>query len=234
MGATARARKFQTIDEARQARLNAPESFACEEAFGTHADVLKTAVVGWDGDLYLTDGHHTFSALRGIADGGPELPVWVKVAANYSDVPTREAFWQRMIDERKAWLRDGDDRPITTDQLPSRVGMASDEEPGGMQEDAYRSLVYFTRDIGYASGGLPEFAEFQWASLLRARIAAGQLAPLSGYKTAAPAPLAAILAVSTLKADLSRAGATDSYAAAVREASLVMGALGDQDVVYDR
>ncbi|MPS28747.1 MAG: chromosome partitioning protein ParB [Alcaligenaceae bacterium] len=234
MGATARVRKFQTIDEARQARLNAPGSFACEEAFGTHADVLKTAVVGWDGDLYLTDGHHTFSALRGIADGGPELPVWVKVAANYSDVPTREAFWQRMIDERKAWLRDGDDRPITTDQLPSRVGMASDEEPGGMQEDAYRSLVYFTRDIGYASGGLPEFAEFQWASLLRARIAAGQLAPLSGYKTAAPAPLAAILAVSTLKADLSRAGATDSYAAAVREASLVMGALGDQDVVYDQ
>jgi len=53
-----------------------------------HPASLKTVVVGWDGNLYLTDGHHTFSSLREIADGGPKLPVWVKVDANYSTVGT--------------------------------------------------------------------------------------------------------------------------------------------------
>ena len=38
-----------------------------------------------------------------------------------------------------------------------------------MQEDRYRSLVYFTRDIAYANGGLPEFAEFLWGDWLRRR-----------------------------------------------------------------
>ena len=129
-------------------------------------------VVGWDGKLYLTDGHHSFSALREIFDGGPKLPVWVKVDANYSDMADAKAFWQRLVDERKAWLRDGDNQPVTVDQLPKRLGLASAGEAGGMQEDRYRSLVYFTRDIAYANGGLPEFAEFLWGDWLRRQVAA--------------------------------------------------------------
>ena len=152
MGGTERAQKFADIATARAARLDQPATFACKDAPGTHTENLKTVVVGWDGNLYLTDGHHTFSSLRTIFDGGPKLPVWVKVDANYSDLPTAAAFWQRMVDERRAWLRDGQNQPITVDQLPTRLGMANADEAGGMQEDRYRSLVYYTRDVAYKNG----------------------------------------------------------------------------------
>ena len=168
-GAGKRAQPFASIAQAQAARLDKPETFSCLNAPGADATALKTVVVGWDGKLYLTDGHHSFSALREIFDGGPKLPVWVKVDANYSDMADAKAFWQRLVDERKAWLRDGDNQPVTVDQLPKRLALASAGEAGGMQEDRYRSLVYFTRDIAYANGGLPEFAEFLWGDWLRWR-----------------------------------------------------------------
>ena len=233
MGGVERAAKFADLAAAQAARLDQPATFACKDAPGTHAENLKTVVVGWDGNLYLTDGHHTFSSLREIFDGGPKLPVWVKVDANYSDLPTSAAFWQRMVDERRAWLRDGQNQPITVDQLPSRLGLASAGEAGGMQEDRYRSLVYFTRDIAYQNGDLPEFAEFLWGDWLRRQVAAGQLPGLEQYKMVAPALPAQILAVSTLSSTLAPGGANDSYAAAVRDASLKMGALADTDIVFD-
>ncbi|MGS1109740.1 ParB/Srx family N-terminal domain-containing protein [Achromobacter anxifer] len=233
MGGAERAQAFQTIAEARAARLDQPTTYTCKNAPGANAANLKTVVVGWDGNLYLTDGHHTFSSLREIADGGPKLPVWVKVDANYSSLPNAAAFWQRMVDERRAWLRDGQNQPITVDQLPARLGLARAQEPGGMQEDRYRSLVYFTRDIAYSNDNLPEFAEFLWGDWLRRQAAGGQLPGLDQYKMMAPAAPAQILAASTLDKSLAPAGANDSYAAAVRDASLKMAALKDTDIVFD-
>lgn len=233
MGGTERAQKFADIAAARAARLDQPTSFTCKDAPGTHAENLKTVVVGWDGNLYLTDGHHTFSSLREIFDGGPKLPVWVKVDANYSDLTTAAAFWQRMVDERRAWLRDGQNQAITVDQLPTRLGLARAEEPGGMQEDRYRSLVYFTRDVAYKNGSLPEFAEFLWGDWLRRQAAGGQLATLDQYKMVAPATPAQILGVSTFNASLVPGGVNDSYASAVRDAALKMGALAPTDPVFD-
>lgn len=233
MGGTERAQEFQSIAEARAARLDQPDTFTCLDAPGTHAANLKTVVVGWDGNLYLTDGHHTFSSLREIFDGGATLPVWVKVDANYSDLATAAAFWQRMVDERRAWLRDGQNQPITVDQLPTRLGLPSAQEPGGMQEDRYRSLVYFTRDIAYSNGNLPEFAEFLWGDWLRRQVSAGQLPDLAQYKMQAPATPAEILAVSTLNKSLQPTRANDSYAAAVRDASLKMTALNATDIVFE-
>ncbi|NMK46802.1 ParB/Srx family N-terminal domain-containing protein [Achromobacter sp. Bel] len=233
IGGAERAQKFADIAAARAARLDQPATFACKDAPGTHTENLKTVVVGWDGNLYLTDGHHTFSSLRTIFDGGPKLPVWVKVDANYSDLPTAAAFWQRMVDERRAWLRDGQNQPITVDQLPTRLGMANADEAGGMQEDRYRSLVYYTRDVAYKNGSLPEFAEFLWGDWLRRQAAAGQLPALDQYKMQAPATPAQILAGSSFNAALAPGGANDSYAAAVRDASLKMGALAATDIVFD-
>ncbi|GAA4339392.1 ParB/Srx family N-terminal domain-containing protein [Pigmentiphaga soli] len=225
--------KFTTIEALRAATLADPSTYECEDAPGTHADAMKTVVIGWDGNLYLTDGHHSFSALREIADGGPELEVYVKVDANYSDSPDHDAFWQRMVDNKKAWLRDGDNQPITVDQLPARLGLPHDDEPGGMQDDPYRSLVYFTRDIAYDAGDLPEFAEFLWGDWLRGQVTAGQLDPLSAYDTIATASnLDAVLAKSTIKAaDLSPNNSNTSYSAAVRDATLRMNTLADDDVV---
>jgi hypothetical protein len=233
MGGGERKQAFQSIAEARAARLDQPATFACLDAPGTKAANLKSVVVGWDGNLYLTDGHHTFSSLREIFDGGPKLPVWVKVDANYSGLTTAAAFWQRMVDERRVWLRDGQNQPITVDQLPNRLGLPSVHEAGGMQEDRYRSLVYFTRDIAYSNGDLPEFAEFLWGDWLRRQVAGGGLPALDQYKMRPPAAAAQILAVSTLNKDLIATGSNDSYAAAVRDASLKMNTLNGTDIVFD-
>ena len=112
-------------------------------------------------------------------------------------------------------------QPITVDQLPTRVGIANAQEAGGMQEDRYRSLVYFTRDIAYSNGSLPEFAEFLWGDWLRRQVAANQLPGLDQYAMVAPATPAQILTVSTLSGALASTGANDGYAAAVRNACLL-------------
>ncbi|MEI2417940.1 ParB/Srx family N-terminal domain-containing protein [Orrella sp. JC864] len=226
-----RAQPFQTLDEALAARLDVPGSFACRDAPGTDADALKTVVVGPGGELYLTDGHHTFSSLYEVPDGGPQLKVWVKVDANYSDAASEAEFWQRMITQGKTWLRDGGNNPITPAELPTRVGMQHPDRPGGMAEDPYRSLVYFTRGIGYDNGGLPEFAEFYWADYLRGQTAAGHLQPMSAYAMQAPHPVADILAQSTLNSSLAPRGSDTSYPALIRDAALRMAALGDADAV---
>ncbi|AYN20863.1 ParB/Srx family N-terminal domain-containing protein [Alcaligenes aquatilis] len=233
MGGTERAQKFLTIAEVQAARLDQPTTYLCKDPLGSQTENLKTVVVGWDGNLYLTDGHHTFSSLREIPDGGPKLPVWVKVSANYSDIREASAFWERMSKEKLVWLRDGENQAITVEQLPTRVGLASEKEAGGMQEDRYRSLVYFTRDLAYSNGNLPEYAEFLWGDWLRRQVVTGYWAGLDDYKMAYPATPTQILAASTLSKSLQSTGASDSYVAAVRDASLVMSALSDNELVFE-
>jgi hypothetical protein len=233
MGGTERAQKFLSLAEVQAARLDQPTTYLCKDPLGSQTENLKTVVVGWDGNLYLTDGHHTFSTLREIPDGGPKLPVWVKVSANYSDLHDAPAFWDRMSEEKQVWLRDGQNQPITVEQLPTRLGLANDQEAGGMQEDRYRSLVYFTRDIAYKNGNLPEYAEFLWGDWLRRQAAAGQLPGLDAYLMAPPATPEQILAASTLNKALQTGGSDTSYAAAVRDASLKMSALQDTDLVFE-
>ena len=231
---------FDTIAQARAATLADLSTFQCESTPGTDPDdkaVMKTVVIGYDGNLYLTDGHHSFSALREIYDGGPELEVYVRVSTNYSDIGTKEAFWQKMVDEKKTWLVDGDNNPITVDQLPTRLGMANDTEPGGMVEDRYRSLVYFTRDIAYSQGDLPEFAEFLWGDWIRRQQAlpGTLIKPLSGYQLTATTPteITTALGESTInKNTLAIGGSNDSYSAAVRDVTRQMMTLNDTDVIY--
>ncbi|MFB7495084.1 ParB/Srx family N-terminal domain-containing protein [Streptomyces sp. NPDC056161] len=150
------------------ARLDDPASFSCTVPLGQEtADSvagMKTAVVGPGGKLYLTDGHHTLTVFDELPDGGDALHIRVRVTDNFSSLSTA-AFWQRMTDERKVWLRDENDRPITVDQLPDRLGLAH------FHDDLYRGLVYFTRDIGYAvPDDASEFLEFYWGEWLRDRL----------------------------------------------------------------
>ncbi|WP_332455551.1 ParB/Srx family N-terminal domain-containing protein [Bordetella genomosp. 13] len=230
--------EFTSIDAVRAARLDDPSTFQCQSEPGADPDdkaAMKTVMVGWDGNLYLTDGHHSFSALREMADGGAKLQVYVCVDDNYSNEPTREAFWQRMIDNDKTWLRDGNGNAITVDQLPTRLGLANDTEPGGMAEDRYRSLVYFTRDIAYVADDLPEFAEYLWADWIRRKQDAGQLKPLSDYTLVAnTANRALVLGSSpvTPTLDPEPDGSDISYAAAVRDVSILMAATSDSEPIY--
>ena len=52
------------------ASLHQPESFSCQGAVGSRSSEMKTVVVGPEGKLYLTDGHHTFTTLWEQPEGG--------------------------------------------------------------------------------------------------------------------------------------------------------------------
>ncbi|MDX2920951.1 MULTISPECIES: ParB/Srx family N-terminal domain-containing protein [Streptomyces] len=147
------------------ARLDDPSSFSCTVPVGQETAEtiapMKTAVIGPGGKLYLTDGHHTLTSFLEGPDGSPRMHVRLRVTDNFSAL-SPAAFWQRMTAEKKVWLRDGNNRPLGVEQLPDRLGITH------FRDDPYRSLVYFTRDIGYeVPDGATEFLEFSWGAWLR-------------------------------------------------------------------
>ena len=151
--------------DAQRSRLDTPASFSCKQAEPRAGDAaandLKTVVIGPAGKIYLTDGHHTTSILRALADGGPAMTLLVRVTDNFSQL-TLADFWARMAAENKVWLKDQDLKNIQPSQLPLQIGLDY------LQNDPYRSLVYFTRGIGYQPpAGATEFLEFYWGSWLR-------------------------------------------------------------------
>jgi hypothetical protein len=158
--------KAETVSP--DARLTDPSSFTCtvpvgEETPDTLAE-MKTAVIGPGGVPYLTDGHHTMTAFQESPDGGSRMRIRVRVVDNLSELPVKE-FWRKMRDDKRVWLRDENNEPITVGELPKRVGLTQ------FRDDRYRGLVYFTRDIGYeVPEDAPEFLEFSWGSWLRQSI----------------------------------------------------------------
>jgi hypothetical protein len=150
------------------ARINDPASFHCQQPVGTYPGEMKTVVVGPGGQLYLTDGHHTFTLLWEQPGAGPTQPMWVRVTDNFSDSADLATFWQRMQAERKVWLQDGRGRPLAVETLPDRLGLDV------LRDDPYRALVYFAREVAYdkpRSGSVaPEFLEFYWGQWLRGQL----------------------------------------------------------------
>lgn len=147
------------------ARLSDPSTFACKIKPGAETpasiDSMKTAVVGPKGQLYLTDGHHTFTAFTETRDGGPQTKVRVRVTHNFGELDDA-AFWAEMKKNQLVWLRDAEDREIAPAQLPKSLGM---KEFGN---DRYRSVLYFGRDIGYKQlSDNAAFQEFYWGRWLR-------------------------------------------------------------------
>ncbi|MGW6714185.1 ParB/Srx family N-terminal domain-containing protein [Streptomyces globisporus] len=147
------------------ARLDDPSSFSCTVPVGLETPEtvapMKTAVIGPGGKLYLTDGHHTLTSFLEGPDGSPRMHIRLRVTDNFSAL-SPAAFWQRMAAEKKVWLRDENNRPLGVEQLPDRLGITH------FRDDPYRSLVYFTRDIGYeVPDGATEFLEFSWGAWLR-------------------------------------------------------------------
>lgn len=122
---------------------------------------MKTAVVGPGGQMYLTDGHHTFTSFWQMPDGGPETDVRVKVTHNFGKL-TPAQFWKEMRADKLTWLYNVQDKPIAPSKLPKQLGLKN------FANDPYRGLLYFARDIGYAQGeSAPPFQEFYWGDWLR-------------------------------------------------------------------
>ncbi len=136
-------------------------TYTCKDPAGKNTADMKTAVVGPGGQLFLTDGHHTYTSFWEVPDGGPNLNARVIVTDNFSALSELD-FWVKMNDLHKVWLKDEANQPITPAQLPGRLGLAS------MTNDPYRSLVYFTRGIAYTAT-TTEFNEFYWGDWLRAQ-----------------------------------------------------------------
>lgn len=96
-------------------RLDDSTSFSCTVELGSETEattgVMKTAVVGPKGQLYLTDGHHTFTSFWESEDGGPDTHVRVRITANYSHLD-KETFWKTMKANNGVWLFDENNQPI--------------------------------------------------------------------------------------------------------------------------
>jgi len=160
-------------------RLNDAASFACKDPVGKSPEKMKTAVIGPKGALYLTDGHHSFTSYYETPDGGQDMKVWVRVLANFSDSKTMDEFWTRMKANSYVWLKDGGNgnTAITPEQLPQKLGLGN-----GLHDDPVRSLIYFTRDIGYAQpANGTEFLEFYWGEWVRAQATLNTLAGKAGF-----------------------------------------------------
>ncbi|PTR32073.1 putative ParB-like nuclease [Rhodococcus sp. OK519] len=146
------------------ATLTDPSLFTCEVPVGAEtADTIapmKTVVIGPGGRPYLTDGHHTLASFYELADGGPDLHVRLRVLDNLSELSER-AFWAELKKNKWVWDRNVDGDTIPVDNLPDGVGLAK------FDDDRYRSLLYFARDIGFSAGTIP-FQEFYWAAWVRA------------------------------------------------------------------
>lgn len=146
------------------ARLDDPTSFGCTLSPGQETDksraAMKTIVIGPQGSLWLTDGHHTLTAFDEVADGGPDTPVRLRVVANLSALSTSQ-FWAQMKANKWTWLQDPEGRTIKPQQLPSDVGLQN------FRNDRYRGLMYFVRDVGYSADGAIPFQEFYWGAWLR-------------------------------------------------------------------
>ena len=148
------------------ARIDDPSSFTCTLQPGQEttesANLAKTVVVGPGAKLYLTDGHHTLTSLAELPDGGLDAYVRLRVDGNFSDLG-ESAFWEQMIQHKWTWLTDANGQAIEPKQLPQSLGLAN------FQNDEYRGLLYFARDIGYAELTTLPFQEFYWGAWLRDR-----------------------------------------------------------------
>lgn len=138
------------------------------------------AVIGPDGNFYITDHHHLSTALW-LVQGKGQHTSWslrMNVLNTFFDPskkqpPTAEAmneFWRYMIENNLTYLYDNGD-PITWNDLPASVS--------GLTDDPYRSLAGFQKNDGLEGFIKPitnamYFLEFKWGGLMRSNQVLGQ------------------------------------------------------------
>ncbi|MDY7021888.1 MAG: ParB-like protein, partial [Cyanobacteriota bacterium] len=179
-----------------------PNSFEARDPVGTNTGDMKTVVLGPDGGYYLTDGHHTSNVFVGLDRGGLEdFTLNFVVQDDFSDLTDEngngsamDEFWVEMANNGYGWLKILNEDENRYDYMPGVTGVDDEyrvtavdldvfEMPAEMgidnfANDPYRSIAYFTREIGWnkpsdtPAEGLP-FVEFYWAEEIQDAIQAG-------------------------------------------------------------
>jgi hypothetical protein len=98
---------------------------------------IEPVVIGPGGKLYLTDGHHTFTALENSVYGASNPTVYVNVIANYSNLTTSQFF--AMMQSQNLLLPLNDGVPLTVD---TATGAPIPSSLTALTSDPYRGLEY--------------------------------------------------------------------------------------------
>jgi hypothetical protein len=97
---------------------------------------IEPVVIGPGGKLYLTDGHHTFTALDNSIYGSG-THVFVNVIANYSNLTTSQFFQTMQSQNFLLPLNDGVPQTVNT-----ATGAPTPTSLTGLTNDPYRGLEY--------------------------------------------------------------------------------------------
>jgi autotransporter-associated beta strand protein len=97
---------------------------------------IEPVVIGPGGKLYLTDGHHTFTALENSIYGN-NPNVFVNVIANYSNLTTSQFFQTMQSQNLLLPLNDGVPQTLNT-----ATGAPLPTSLTGLTSDPYRGLEY--------------------------------------------------------------------------------------------
>uniref|UniRef100_A0A5Q0TN54 Chromosome partitioning protein ParB n=2 Tax=Vibrio algicola TaxID=2662262 RepID=A0A5Q0TN54_9VIBR len=157
---------------------NKLDSFTCLESIGREKSALKTVVIAPNGQLYLTDGHHTFTTFWAMPNGGPDFPIHVLIAKDYrngeanlqSGVSAQKKqmteFWQQMQQDKNTWLFNVAGDAITPQELPKQLDLKQ------FQDSPMRSMLYFTKGVSWDKPDVAvPFLEFYWAKALSLQLA---------------------------------------------------------------
>ncbi len=98
---------------------------------------IEPVVIGPGGQLFLTDGHHTFTALENSIYGPSNPNVFVNVIANFSNLTTAQFFAQMQAMNFLLPLNDGVPLPVNT-----ATGAPFSTSLTGLTSDPYRGLEY--------------------------------------------------------------------------------------------
>jgi hypothetical protein len=98
---------------------------------------IEPVVIGPGGQLFLTDGHHTFTALENSIFGPSNPNVFVNVIANFSNLTTAQFFAQMQAMSFLLPLNDGVPLPVNT-----ATGAPFPSMLTGLTSDPYRGLEY--------------------------------------------------------------------------------------------
>ncbi|MCF1429249.1 MAG: ParB/Srx family N-terminal domain-containing protein [Shewanella sp.] len=140
------------------------------------------AVVGPDGNFYITDHHHLSTAVYRAKEGdwsGKNQKLYLTILDNFHGTGiSMDEFWSIMAKQKNVWPYDEKGKEVKDygDKLPKM-------DMGDLKDNPYRTLSRWTREsCGYIKKGkdqclaleatageptAPNFMEFYWAKFLR-------------------------------------------------------------------